>query len=216
MNQRWAGSVIACLIVVGVAAVLLTNLNLGDHPSRVETKPKSAADKSAGETETVRPSAAPTGFHEVPIGEVVKPESPYHLRIDAVWLPSAEWDGSKVVAGVDVIHLEADVKALERNPHGFAKGAFLPYLKIAYRIVPEAGGATILSGDLLPMVALDGPHYGASVSLPKAGKYHLVLDVQPPSAGGLGRHTDPITGVPAWWKPFQAEIDWDYDPKAGN
>ena len=207
---------IAGTIVGGVAAVLLSNVNWSVRPTR--TIRVAVDDKNATPTptnSTPRVLASPSGFHEVPIGEFVKSEDPYHLRIDAVWLPSVEWDGSKVVAGLDVIHLEADVKATERNPHGFAKGAFLPYLKIAYRIVADDGGAT-LSGDFMPMVASDGPHYGASVSLPKAGKYRLVLDVQPPSAGGLGRHTDPITGVPAWWKPFQADFDWDYDPSASQ
>ena len=212
MKRRWVGLLIAGMVVGGVAAVLLSNVKWDRGPTRLI--PVFPDDVSATTTNsTPRPTAAPAGFHEVPIGEVVKSAAPYHLRIDAVWLPSVEWDGSKVVAGVNVIHLEADVKALERNPHGFAKGAFIPYMKISYRIVSENGEA-VLSGDFMPMVALDGPHYGASVSMPKGGKYRLILDVQPPSAGGLGRHTDPITGVPAWWPPFQAEFDWDYDPKA--
>lgn len=217
MTQRRFGLWIALLILIGVATVLLTNLNLGGRASRsaVDRSPTSESLKENARPADSKAFVAPAGFHEVPIGEFVKADPPYHLRIDAVWLPSVEWDGSRAVAGLDVIHLEADVKATERNPHGFAKGAFLPYLKIAYRIVGE-GGATISSGELLPMVALDGPHYGASVSLPKAGAYRLILNVRPPSAGGLGRHTDPITGVPAWWPSFQADFDWDYDPKAAK
>jgi periplasmic iron binding protein len=34
--------------------------------------------------------------------------------------------------------------------------------------------------------------------------------IEPPSTGGLGRHTDAQSGVAPWWKPFEAVYDWDY------
>jgi uncharacterized protein involved in high-affinity Fe2+ transport len=63
---------------------------------------------------------------------------------------------------------------------------------------------------MIPMVAADGLHYGASVSMPKAGEYRLTYKIDPPSAGGLGRHSDPATGVAPWWTPFEASFEWDY------
>ncbi len=42
-----------------------------------------------------------------------------------------------------MIHLEADIKATEDNPNGFAKDEFVPYLKVAYAIVPASGGTAI-------------------------------------------------------------------------
>ncbi len=113
-------------------------------------------------------------------------------------------------AGAEILHLEADVKATEGNPNGFAMGEFVPYLKIAYEIVPSAGGAAIQKGELMPMIASDGLHYGASVAMPKAGSFRLNYAIQPPSAGGLGRHSDPVTGVAPWWAPFVATFEWDY------
>ena len=62
----------------------------------------------------------------------------------------------------------------------------------------------------MPMVARDGLHYGASLTLPKAGAYRLTYAIEPPSAGGLGRHSDPVTGVAPWWAPFEVTFDWDY------
>ena len=69
-----------------------------------------------------------------------------------------------------------------------------------------------MTGELLPMVAWDGLHYGANIAMPKAGAYKLVYDIEPPSANGLGRHSDPATGVAPWWTPFQATFDWQVDP----
>jgi uncharacterized protein involved in high-affinity Fe2+ transport len=34
--------------------------------------------------------------------------------------------------------------------------------------------------------------------------------VDPPSKGGMGRHSDPVTGVAPWWEPFSVTFDWDY------
>jgi uncharacterized protein involved in high-affinity Fe2+ transport len=201
---------IALFIAGGVAFVLLSNLNYPAPGARPTIQPPAVAAPKA--TPAPAPSGVNPGLVEHPIGEVEKGE-PYALRITTVWLPSVEWDGPKVVAGTDVIHLEADIQATARNPHGFAKGSFIPYLMIRYKITPERGGPAI-AGDLVPMVAVDGPHYGASVILPKPGKYRLVLDVRPPSSGGMGRHHDPVSGVAEWWKPFNAEFEWDYRPNA--
>ena len=113
-------------------------------------------------------------------------------------------------AGSDVIHLEADIHATEGNANGFAKDEFVPYLKIRYAITPADGGAVIHQGPLMPMIARDGLHYGASLAMPKAGVYRLIFSIEPPSMGGLGRHSDPITGVAPWWEPFELAFDWDY------
>jgi periplasmic iron binding protein len=60
------------------------------------------------------------------------------------------------------------------------------------------------------MVARDGLHYGASIAMPTPGSYRLTYRLAPPSAGGLGRHSDPVTGVAPWWQPFEVAYDWDY------
>ena len=62
----------------------------------------------------------------------------------------------------------------------------------------------------MPMVAQDGPHYAATISMPARGLYKLTYELRPPSENGFGRHTDSITGVKAWWKPFKVSWDFDY------
>ena len=120
-----------------------------------------------------------------------------------------------------LIHLEADIHATEGNRNGFAKDEFVPYLVVHYTIEPldgggKAGSTQPIKGTMMPMVARDGMHYGASIEMPTAGHYKLTYAIEPPSAGGLGRHADRATGVEPWWKPFEASFDWDYPgpPKA--
>ena len=57
---------------------------------------------------------------------------------------------------------------------------------------------------MMPMVARDGLHYGATIEMPKAGRYKLTYAIEPPSKGGLGRHADAATGVEPWWKPSRS------------
>lgn len=205
MLKRWAGPLVATLILGGIALILLLNLETGPSPS-LPAQPSPVAP-----TPTPTPPAA---FREYPIGEEVRDDA-RRLRIAAVWLPSVQWDGQRIVAGTDVIHLEADVKATQGNPNGFFEGEFIPYLKIAYTIEPAAGGPAT-SGELMPMVAKDGFHYGATLSMPGPGKYRLTYRIQPPSAGGLGRHSDPVSGVAPWWGPFSATYDWDYEAPSSS
>jgi uncharacterized protein involved in high-affinity Fe2+ transport len=192
------------LIGGGVALLLLLNLNL----------PTSRQPSTGGPQRTVPSSpvastaAKPARIREYPIGDSVEKNQ---MRIVAVWLPPIVMEGMPASpAGGDVIHLEADVHATEGNANGFAKAEFVPYLKIHYAINAAEGGAVIHRGDLMPMIARDGLHYGASLAMPEAGAYRLTYSVEPPSAGGLGRHSDPITGVAPWWEPFEVSFEWDY------
>jgi periplasmic iron binding protein len=202
--RRWAGPLITILIGGGVALLLALNLNLST-PRQPSTEGPQSTEPPAPV-----PSAAtkPAGFREYPVGdEVLKNQ----MRIAAVWLPPIAMEGMPASpTGGDVIHLEADVHATEGNANGFAKDEFVPYLKLRYAITVAEGGAVIHQGELMPMIARDGLHYGATLAMPKAGVYRLTYSVEPPSAGGLGRHSDPITGVAPWWEPFEVAFDWDY------
>ncbi len=137
------------------------------------------------------------------------------MLIKAVWLPAMQMEGMEDPASKDLIHIEADIHATAGNRNGFAKDEFVPYLVVHYSITPAAGKSNDdpdRSGPgrlLRPMVARDGLHYGATIPMPKPGLYKLTYTIEPPSAGGLGRHADPATGVAPWWKPFEVWFDWD-------
>lgn len=148
---------------------------------------------------------------EYPIGT---PQHRHGMEIVAVYLQpiAMEPEGMMRKAEESDIHLEADIHALASNPNGFAEGAWIPYLVVKYEVT-KIGANQKASGDFMPMVANDGPHYGANVKLFGPGKYHLKYSIFPPSANqhaSFGRHTDRLTGVRPWFKPFDVEFDFTF------
>ena len=108
------------------------------------------------------------------------------------------------------IHLEAAVHAIAGEEHGFAAGAWIPYLTINYALTRDDNPTFKKSGLLYPMTAKDGPHYGAAADLSGPGTYHLTFIVSPPTSHGLLRHTDKASGVGDWWKPITASWTFVY------
>jgi uncharacterized protein involved in high-affinity Fe2+ transport len=209
MHQRWIGPIMVLLILGGVVSILVLNLNLkGTHP-----RPASSTDGGPGPAPPTQTPAAspntrrPAGFREYPIGDEVERNG---MRIAAVWLPPVQMDGMAGPAASDMIHIEADIHATEGNTNGCPKDEFVPYLTVRYAIVPQGQTAKSLEpirDKMIPMVARDGWHYGASVPMPRAGHFKLIYSIEPPAAG---RHVDPVTGVDPWWKAFEVSFDWDY------
>jgi uncharacterized protein involved in high-affinity Fe2+ transport len=200
--QRYLGAILTVVILGGVIGILVLNLNLKRRDIAARTEAQSPAV-------VVQP---PAGFREYPIGEDVERNQ---MRIAAVWLPPVAMEGMNEPASSSLIHLEADVRASEGNRNGFAMGEFVPYMVVRYAIEPadtatRAAYPESIRGAMMPMVARDGLHYGATIDMPKAGRFKLSYSFQPPSAGGLGRHADRATGVDPWWKPFEVTFDWDY------
>jgi periplasmic iron binding protein len=146
---------------------------------------------------------------EYPIGT---PQQRNGMEIVAVYLQPIvmEPDGMMRKAEESDIHLEADVHGMANNPNGFEEGAWIPYLVVDFEL---SKGDQKTSGMLMPMVANDGPHYGANVKLFGPGKYHLKYTISPPSANKhseFGRHTDRLTGVRPWFKPVEVEFDFTF------
>ncbi len=149
---------------------------------------------------------------EYPVGT---PQNLAGMEIAAVYLQPVEMepDGHMRKAAESDIHLEADIHALGSNPNGFPEGAWIPHLFVKYELTKVGSGETI-KGDMMPMVASDGPHYGDNVKLKGPGRYKLKIVVYPPNAREnphghmFGRHTDRATGVRPWFKPVEAE--WEF------
>lgn len=135
-----------------------------------------------------------------------------NMKIGAVYLQPIVMDPPGMMRDVadSDIHLEADIHAAKGNPTGFAEGDWMPYLVVHYTLTKVDDGKTI-KGDLMPMVADDGPHYGDNVKLMGFGKYKLTLDIAPPTAdphNHFGRHVDKETGVGPWFQPFSLDYDF--------
>ena len=148
---------------------------------------------------------------EYPIG---KHQNLGGMEIGAVYLQPVTMEPAGMMrkAADSDIHLEADIHALKDNPTGFAEGDWMPYLQVRYELT-KAGTTQSVKGELMAMVASDGPHYGDNVKLFGPGKYHLKLIVEPPMQTGhmaFGRHVDKETGVGPWFKPITLEYDFPY------
>lgn len=146
---------------------------------------------------------------EYPIGE---PQTRNGLEIAAVYLQPVVMEPVMGLSHQQAdVHLEADIKALEDNPNGLVAGGWVPYLDIEFKLSKQ-GDATPISGEFHPMVASDGPHYGANVKLLGPGKYHLTYTIKPPVTHGMPfmRHIDKETGVAEWFAPFTVEYDFVY------
>ncbi|POM21957.1 high-affinity Fe2 transport protein [Burkholderia cepacia] len=149
---------------------------------------------------------------EYPIG---KQQIQGGMEIGAVYLQPITMDpeGMMRKASDSDIHLEADIHAVKNNPTGFAEGDWMPYLQVTYKLTKQGDMKWKAEGDLMGMVASDGPHYGDNVKLNGPGKYHLTMVVKPPMQTGhmaFGRHIDKETGVGAWFKPITLEYDFPF------
>ncbi len=153
-------------------------------------------------------AAQPPGAQEFVVGAPVERNG---LEIAANYLVGIQLDldalGPMAMGGPDAIHLEADVHAARGNQHGFEEGEWVPYLGVTYH-VSKAGADWAATGQLLPMVAKDGPHYAANTNLNGPGQYRVTYHLDPPTTQGFFRHTDADTGVAAWWAPF--EVGWTF------
>ena len=212
MNKSWTGPLVVSVIVLGIGGFLFLNL---ETPRSTDSR--SALGESVVATPARNLNAPPPTFgdgapiREYPIGDEVEQN---HLRIAAVWLHAVTMDNMPSDPSLHPIHIEADIKAAENNPNGFAKDEKVSYLKVKYTLLPAQGGPAVATGDLSPMMARDGFHYGATITMPAPGRYKLVYAIPSPAVGGLGRHSDPATGVAPWWEPFEVSFDWTIEPES--
>jgi len=157
-------------------------------------------------------AAAEAQALEYPLGAA---QQQYGMEVGAVYLQPIEMEpeGMMRKAAESDVHLEADIHALANNPNGYKEGDWVPFLFVRYELTKLGSNETV-KGDMMAMVANDGPHYGDNVKLKGPGKYKAKFIVFPPSspenptAKFYGRHTDRLTGVRPWFKPF--EMEWEF------
>ncbi|MDE2166288.1 MAG: iron transporter [Alphaproteobacteria bacterium] len=150
-------------------------------------------------------AAASANAAETEIGKAVAKNG---MEIGAVYLQPVIM--APMMPGMDGsydVHLEADIHAQKGNKNGFGPGDWIPYLGVTYRL-EKLGSDWKTFGAFMPMVANDGPHYGANVKLDGPGKYRLTYRIMPPPYQGFYRHTDKETGVDEWWSPFS--VTWEF------
>lgn len=161
---------------------------------------------------SVLTASAMAGEH--PIGEPVELNG---MKIAAVYLQPIDMapKGIDLAPSLADVHLEADIHATKGNKNGFGNEEWIPYLKVNY-MLKNLDNGKIKEGTLMPMVADDGPHYGANIKMLGVGNYDLKLEIHNPSEQGFGRHTDKETGVGKWFSTFTTNYKFKYlgAPKA--
>ena len=145
---------------------------------------------------------------EQPIGEAIHQGG---MEIGAVYLQPVEMEPAMADqdAATTDVHLETDIHADKENKNGFAVDNWIPYLIVDYRLTKKGSNWT-RSGILEPMVANDGPHYGANVKLDGPGAYHLTVQVKPPAGHSFMRHVDKETWVGPWFAPIDFQGDFKF------
>ncbi|AQW80430.1 iron transporter [Campylobacter pinnipediorum] len=146
---------------------------------------------------------------EFPIGEPVEING---MEIAAVYLQPVDMEpkGMDLAPSQADIHLEADIHAIKGNKNGFGEGEWMPYLKIAYELKNLDNGK-MKKGTFMPMVASDGPHYGANLKMDAGiGNYELKFHIDNPEKQGFGRHADKETGVGKWFEAFDVTYNFKW------
>ncbi len=206
-------TVLGILVFVTIQRLELTRPK--DPPRQPAPGPRVTFTKGAQPVAPSAPSNTPASS-AAPLARVYpidREAARNHLRIAALWhRPVRAADGPPLPSGKTTIHLLARIEATEGNPNGFAKGDWVPYLGVRYNLTPKAGGPA-LSGVLRPILAADGPRYGANLTLPAPGDYQLTYSIAPPSDDALARFVDPADGVAPWWAPFEVTFAWTFRPE---
>lgn len=210
MRRSWF--YLAAVVLLGLA-VAMAGCSAGGGQAGTSLKKTAPGDKPApgkSADQGTSGKGADRGFREYPIGDEQEVEG---LSIAAVYFQPVDMEPS-AKAGLRPdqadIHLEADIVSAEGNQTGFGVGEFVPYLTVSYRLKNLSTGQE-QKGSLMPMNASDGPHYGANVKMPGAGKYRLTFLIESPEKQDYLLHVDKETGVEGrfWKKPL--EVSWEFN-----
>ena len=197
--QRWAGPIVVVLILGGVIAILALNLNLKGRNRRIRVDrppdPKPSLPRTSPPPERHR---QPAGFREYPIGDEVEKNE---MLIKAVWLPPVQMEG---MDGPGVVRPDPP---RGRHPRHRGQSQRLRQGRVhslpgrALHDRPAGCGRrkcdrpSRSEGKMMPMVARDGLHYGATIEMPRAGHYKLTYAIEPPSPADWAATSIAATGV---------------------
>ena len=212
------------IIALAVASGVLASLAAcSGSDSKTETTTAKAdttttAADSTTEAASTNNIGQDVGFEEITIFE---DEEVSFINCNAVYFqPVPMAPGQENYEDYD-LHLECDVSAMD-NKLGYGKGDWIPYLTIDYKVIGE-GEKVAAEGTFMHMAASDGPHYGANIKLPDAGKYSLEFTIHSPAELGYMVHSDSETGPggllndPEYWGNgnlvLRVDNCWDYVPQ---
>ncbi|MFT3876497.1 MAG: iron transporter [Propioniciclava sp.] len=202
----------------GVAALALTLTACSGTPAGPSAAPSaSVAPPAASSAPADKPkSTNVAGIDEKDVGNS-GPQDAGYIEVNAVYFQAVDMEhGSMAMppASDSDMHFEIDIKTTDKAKEiGFEAGQFLPYLKITPKLTEKNTGEVVELGTLMPMIAVDGPHYGNNIKL-KPGLYKVELTIQSPADDFMlhtGNDTSAVEGR-FWSEPLKVTFDnfeWD-------
>ena len=164
--------------------LILTLSACGSKPSDDPTDSRNSA-----------PAAA--GYEKTPVFTEVLPMAFTSVRLYQMQ-PVTTTDDADV--SKKNLFLQCYVNANADNKLGYPSGAFVSGLLLEFEILDAEGGVAA-AGRFQPLNAVDGPCYGANLSL-KSGTYSVRLVMHSPQQSGYALITDAKTG------PEKTFSDW--------
>lgn len=205
-------------IAVGASALVLA-LSACSGASTSSTSTESVSATSSSETASSQQSGGTNvaGINELPVGDSGPQAAGDYLEVNAVYFQAVDMEHGTMAmpaAADSDMHFEIDVKTTEKASEiGFEADQFMPYLKITPKLTEKTTGEVIDLGTLMPMIAVDGPHYGNNIKL-KPGLYTVELTIQSPADDFMlhtGNDTSAVSGR-FWSEPLKVTFDnfeWD-------
>ena len=141
-----------------------------------------------------------------------------------VTLEPSMFSRSTNIADTADIHLELDARSAipkaNEQSFGIPAGHFIPYLSVSYSVLYHGDDSTFaeiksdaaVTGDLMPMVASDGLHYGANIKLQGTGYYSVSAQISSPVQNGLVMHTDSTGAGRVWIDSLNVVGRFHYTP----
>lgn len=202
---------------VGASALVLALTACSSTPTAT-TPAATGGATPAATAATEKPAGTNVaGINELPVGDSGPQAAGEFLEVNAVYFQAVDMEhGSMAMppASDSDMHFEIDVKTTEAaSAIGFEADQFLPYLKINPKLTEKNTGEVVDLGTLMPMIAVDGPHYGNNIKL-KPGLYMVELTIQSPADDFMlhtGNDTSAVSGR-FWTEPLKVTFDnfeWD-------
>ena len=203
---------------VGASALVLALTACSGAPASTSAAPTASGPATTAAAPAEKPAGTNVaGINELPVGDSGPQAAGEFLEVNAVYFQAVDMEhGSMAMppASDSDMHFEIDVKTTEAaSAIGFEADQFLPYLKINPKLTEKNTGEVVDLGTLMPMIAVDGPHYGNNIKL-KPGLYTVELTIQSPADEFMlhtGNDTSAVEGR-FWSEPLKVTFDnfeWD-------
>lgn len=210
MKINWKIAAGASALVLALSACSGASTTTSPEPTTTTAGAESAAAQKPQATNVA-------GINELPVGDSGPQAAGDYLEVNAVYFQAVDMEHGTMAmppAADSDMHFEIDVKTTEQASEiGFEPDQFMPYLKITPKLTEKNTGEVVDLGTLMPMIAVDGPHYGNNVKL-KPGLYTVELSIQSPADDFMlhtGNDTSAVSGR-FWSEPLKVTFDnfeWD-------